>query len=82
MSEKRTTGAPRQGSDPRPQRWWDANSRMLELVALLALVGVATLVYAFTGPTGFSAVIGAGGGLFATWRTQRSADPGRDRMKE
>ncbi|MEJ8646165.1 hypothetical protein WKI68_42900 [Streptomyces sp. MS1.HAVA.3] len=55
---------------------------MLELVALLALVAGATLVYILTGPTGFSAIIGAGGGLFATWRAQRGQDLGRECRKD
>ncbi|MGW6949508.1 hypothetical protein [Streptomyces xanthophaeus] len=48
---------------------------MIELVAMLTLVAVATLVYVVTGPAGFSSIISAGGGLFATWRAFRG--PGR-----
>lgn len=45
--------------------------RVVDLLALLALLGVAAGVYMAAGPTGFSVVVSAGGGLFATWRATR-----------
>lgn len=42
--------------------------RVLDLVALLVLITLAAFVFALAGPTAFTAVTGAGMGLFATWR--------------
>ncbi|GAA1550393.1 hypothetical protein ACYTFC_31115 [Streptomyces globosus] len=47
---------------------------MVELVGLLMLLAVATVVYAVTGPAGFSSIVSAGGGLFATWRAFRAPE--------
>ncbi|MBT2367115.1 hypothetical protein J7E88_17825 [Streptomyces sp. ISL-10] len=41
---------------------------VLELIALLCLITLATVVYAAAGPEAFAAVTGVGGGLFTTWR--------------
>ncbi|TXS44307.1 hypothetical protein [Streptomyces sp. t39] len=50
-------------------------SSVLELIALLCLIGLAAVVYAATGPEAFAAVTGVGVGLFTTWRG-RSGPPG------
>ncbi|MFF4756911.1 hypothetical protein ACWD5R_44800 [Streptomyces sp. NPDC002514] len=47
------------------------HDRVFELLALVSLLGIASLVYVVAGPAAFSAVVSAGVGLFATWRARR-----------
>jgi hypothetical protein len=51
-------------------------ARILELAALVVLLGLSTAVYAWAGPAALTAVSGVGTGLFATWRS-RPRPPGR-----
>ncbi|WP_328583599.1 hypothetical protein [Streptomyces sp. NBC_00370] len=53
--------------EPRPLR-----ERLLDLVALLVLITLATVVFKVAGPTAFTAVTGAGVGLFGVWHSSRS----------
>lgn len=48
--------------------------RVLDLVALLVLIGLAAVVFTIAGSTAFTAVTSVGVGLFATWRTRSSRD--------
>ncbi|MFF0065449.1 hypothetical protein ACFYRC_28580 [Streptomyces sp. NPDC005279] len=48
-----------------------APERILDLVALLVLIALAAVVFTVAGQAAFTAVIGAGVGLFATWRSSR-----------
>ncbi|MDI9883652.1 hypothetical protein QMZ92_04365 [Streptomyces sp. HNM0645] len=43
---------------------------LVELGALVTLLGAATTMYAVAGVEAFSMVISAGVGLFATWRSR------------
>ncbi|MFE0457873.1 hypothetical protein ACFW1A_01265 [Kitasatospora sp. NPDC058965] len=61
-----TAAGPVPSPEPTPTR-----ERLLDLVALLLLIVLATVVFAVAGPTAFAAVNGAGVGLFATWRAAR-----------
>jgi hypothetical protein len=55
--------------DPSPREPF--RHRALELLALFALIAVSAVIYLLAGPAGFSAVISAGGALFATWKSRR-----------
>ena len=45
-------------------------TRIVELAALLVLLGLSAAVYVWAGPAALTAVSGVGAGLFATWRSQ------------
>ncbi|MFJ8430493.1 hypothetical protein ACIQ9P_04215 [Kitasatospora sp. NPDC094019] len=45
--------------------------RVVDLVAMLALLVVAAVIYIVAGPAGFSAVASAGGGFFVAWQGRR-----------
>jgi hypothetical protein len=45
--------------------------RVLDLVVLVALLGLCAGVYLAVGDAGFSVIIGAVAGLYGTWRMRR-----------
>ncbi|MGI5404830.1 hypothetical protein ACQEVG_36290 [Streptomyces sp. CA-135486] len=45
--------------------------QVLDLVVLVALLGVCAGVYRAVGDAGFSVIIGAVAGLYGTWRIRR-----------
>ena len=45
--------------------------RILDLIALIALLGLAAIVYACAGATALSVVMTAGIGVFSAWRHHR-----------
>jgi hypothetical protein len=45
--------------------------RILDLVALLAVLSAATVIFVVAGPEAFAAVTTGGVGLFTTWRGRR-----------
>ncbi|MFD4142853.1 hypothetical protein [Streptomyces sp. NPDC058572] len=61
MTASRTGSATR-----RPGR--TARQRALDLIALVALLGLCAGVYLVVGDAGFSVIIGAVAGLFGAWR--------------
>ncbi|MFE2347965.1 hypothetical protein [Kitasatospora cineracea] len=56
-------------TDPAPRT--PMGDRVLDLVALLLLIALAAAVFVLAGPTAFTAVTGAGMGLFSYWRSHR-----------
>jgi hypothetical protein len=65
-----TTNEPPRPVPASPQRG-SRPDHDLDLLALFALLALSTAVYFLVGPIGFSAVISAGGGLYATWRSKQ-----------
>ncbi|MEU6593265.1 hypothetical protein ABZ923_29250 [Streptomyces sp. NPDC046881] len=59
----RPADAPALPSDGTPAR-----QRALDLIALVALLGLCAGVYLVVGDAGFSVIIGAVAGLFGAWR--------------
>lgn len=45
--------------------------RLVDLAALLSLLGIAATVYLLVGDAGFSVITSAVVGLFGTWRARR-----------
>ncbi|MFB7472656.1 hypothetical protein [Kitasatospora sp. NPDC056184] len=58
--------APEPAEDPASGR-----QRMLDLIALVSLLVIATGVYLTAGSGGFSVITGAGVGLYGLWRARR-----------
>ncbi|WP_405717054.1 hypothetical protein OG607_45425 [Streptomyces sp. NBC_01537] len=56
---------------PSPDEGTPQHHRILDLGALIALLGLVALVYLVVGDVGFSAIISAAAGLFGIWRARR-----------
>ncbi|WP_329546222.1 MULTISPECIES: hypothetical protein [unclassified Streptomyces] len=67
MSENPTPGPAAPASSPPPV----LRERVLDLVALLALLAVDGVLFVLAGPEAFAAVTTSGVALFATWRARR-----------
>ncbi|NUP50060.1 MAG: hypothetical protein HOW97_22520 [Catenulispora sp.] len=59
---------------PEPDRGPSRGDRIIDLVALLSLLGAGTGVYLATGPDVFAAVTGVSAGLFTTWHRRKDSD--------
>ncbi|MFD8752528.1 hypothetical protein ACFV0O_16335 [Kitasatospora sp. NPDC059577] len=57
--------------DPDAEATGSARHRMLDLIALVTLLVIATGVYLTAGSGGFSVITGAGVGLYGLWRARR-----------
>ena len=55
---------------PVPEPAPSLRERILDLVALLALLVLAAIVFILAGPSALTAITSVGMGLFATWRTR------------
>lgn len=65
-----TTGpSPEPNSVPSPP----LRGELLDLIALLVLITVATSVFAIAGPAALTSITGVGVGLFTLWRSARTA---------
>ncbi|NUK09499.1 hypothetical protein HRW18_16100 [Streptomyces lunaelactis] len=63
---------PRPAHEPAPSSdGGPARNRVLDLVALVALLGLCAGVYLAVGDAGFSVIITAVAGLFGAWRMRR-----------
>ncbi|MFD5083438.1 hypothetical protein ACFWOG_12465 [Kitasatospora sp. NPDC058406] len=60
-----------QDSGVRPAAPAPTRERVLDLVALVLLIGLAAAVFILAGPGAVTAVTSVGMGLFATWRSRR-----------
>lgn len=68
IEEPTSPSTPQAVPTPVPVSEAPIRDRVLDLVALLALVTLAAIVFMVAGAAAFTAVTGVGLGLFATWR--------------
>jgi hypothetical protein len=67
-NEKSNPGPPVRRTEPSPET---LRARVLDLVALLSLLTLATTVFLAAGAVAFTVVTSVGVGLFSAWRQAR-----------
>lgn len=76
--ENNTSASAATGTGPAPLAVTaSTRERVLDLVALLALITLSAVVFSVAGPAAFTAVTSVGMGLFATWRSNHPRPPRR-----